>query len=694
MGYGGQGYGYTEGGYGYGATDIYSPLGDPFAAAFFDPNVGLYEARTGSSATDAVVQRTDSVGTWRSVNGTINGTAATDAARPTWHPFGINSTPGVLFDGTQTRLSFVTNLADLFRNKQYVYVFFVAKPTAEATAGAALFWTTNSTSSARFGATFNSGGLSGRLNIGVRRLDADSITSVNLDSAFTNGEVCCFAVEVGYADGDLNVWKGETQIHDGSISGTPAASSNTASAAAWVGANNAGTSWYDGQLGHWLVCTTSRKLTTPEIMERQRWMMRQVAFSQITPPAGLSITPAIEVWTNGSTYRTTFDRSLHDVTRAATFYVDPVNGSGLNDGLSELTPLATLTSAITKANLETSAEIILMQAGTGYSGGGGAVAVSVPITIRCRSGLAILSQGVGGRSFVADEGSTWKATSHSATHVYDFANRNQYGAPQQLTQASTLAECRATRGTFIVDAGTTYVHLFDGRQPDSSVCTTTSTTGRRLNFTGSSVFLENIAHVGSNNNNLYVGHAGNTVLAAVNCEFHHATQASSDNVSFDVDGASYLVNCLVTGAGADNIDYRDGTTGSFVGYEINTQSHQAGRSGASAANCTTAHEGCKVVRVNGRYFRPLHRAVHDVNSGTESWNINCQAEAGTATDNYPPGAWSVGLNDADAPEMYLDNCAAFGSADHFQVFGANSRLYYRNMNLTGTQTGADKMEAY
>lgn len=688
-------YGNRQDGYGYGYGNFrpYDPTLDPFAAAFFDPNVGLYEARTGSSATDAVVQRTDPVGTWRSVNGSINGTAASDAARPTWHPFGINSTPGVLFDGTQHRLSFVTDLADLFRNKQYVYVFFAVKPVSEAVAGTLFAWG-NPASNSRFAVVMNSGGTAGLMQFAIRRLDADSATTRNVTSAFTNGEVCCFATEVGYADGDFNVWKGETMVLDSTIGGTPGASSDTASGSVWVGANNAGTAWYDGQLGHWLVCTPSRKLTTPEIMERQRWMMRQVAFSQVTPPAGLSFTPAIEVWTNGSTYRTTFDRSLHDVARAVTYYVDPDNGNDSNDGLTTGTALQTLTNIHTLVNAQTSAEVILTRAGTGYTGLSGA-AITKPVTFRCNAGLAIISQGVGGSAFVADQGTTWvTSANHSATHVYDFANRNQYGAPQQLTQASSLSECRATPGTFVVASSKTYVNLSDGRQPDNSISTSTSALAQRLSVTGTQLFMENICTVGISASHLLVSHSGTTDICLIGCQFHHAKSSGGDVVALDMDGRAYLVNCLVTGAGADGIDYKDGPGEDHISYEIDTQSHQAGRTGATACNCTTAHGTAKAVRVNGRYFAPLHRAVHDVNE-TESWNINCQAEAGTATDSYPPGAWSVGLDEAFASEMYLDNCLAFGDADHFQVFGANSRLYYRNnMSLSGTQTGSDKMELY
>lgn len=672
----------------------YAPENDPSVAMLLHPHSGVYQARTGESANDPPVMRTQPVGTWADAASRGYGTAASDADRPTWHPFGVNCTQGVLFNGVDQRLGFAADFGHLFRNRSHAYLFLNVRPTAEATAGTAFYWSTNGSTQSRLGVVFNSGGSAGRLNISARRNDGDSATSRSVDGAFSEGEVLTLAIELDYLGNEVNAWKNETQIIDSVFSSSsPGPSSNTASAAAWLGANAAGSAYYDGLLGHVLVCTPTRKFSAAEIMARQRWMMRQVAFEQVEPPVELTFTPAIEVWKRGSEYRTTWDRSLHDVARATTFYVDPDNGNGSNDGLTPETALKTLTSAITKANLETSAEIILTRAGSGYDGGGGATAVSVPVTIRSPNGLAILSQGIGGQSFTTDEGAgAWSAASHSAVEVYDFAFRDEYGEPMILDAATDLAQCQATPGTFVVVSGRTVVHLSDSRQPDTMVCTATSSTGRRLAFTGASVFLENVAQIGANASNLYVGHAGTTVLAALGCEFHRTRNDSSDNVVFDVDGSSYLVDCLVTDAGADNIDYRD-AAGTHVGHEINVRSHRAGRSPGSACNCSTAHDGSKVVRVNGLYRQPRHRAVHDVSAGTESWNVNCEAEAGSQTDNYPPGAWSVGLNDTAAPKMFLENCRASGGADHFQVFGQNSEMHISNMVLTGAVTGSDRISA-
>mgnify|MGYP000867394502 CR=1 FL=1 len=275
-----------------GGSGSYSPLTDPYVSMFLQPDVGVYRARTGASADDPPVMRTQPVGTWGDAALRGFGTAELNDYRPSWHPFGINCTAGILFNGVDQRLRFAADFAALFRSRSHAYVFLNVRVTAEAAAGTALYWSTNSTSQARLGVVFNSGSSIGRINLSARRNDGDTATSRSVDGAFVDGEVLTLAIELDYLGDKVNVWKNETQIIDSVFSSsTPGPSSDTNSGSAWIGANHAGTAYYDGLLGHVLVCTPTRKFSAAEIMERQRWMMRQVAFEQVEPPAALGFSP-------------------------------------------------------------------------------------------------------------------------------------------------------------------------------------------------------------------------------------------------------------------------------------------------------------------------------------------------------------------------------------------------------------------
>ena len=91
--------------------------------------------------------------------------------------------------------------------------------------------------------------------------------------------------------------------------------------------------------------------------------------------------------------------------------------------------------------------------------------------------------------------------------------------------------------------------------------------------------------------------------------------------------------------------------------EINCRAMDCGYS--TSDQCSTAHDGAKIIRVNGSYRRSAASNIADINGNgdsTESWNLGCVAEG--AGDGF--ANWQCGGPDDRGPgaKMWLHKCDA------------------------------------
>jgi hypothetical protein len=93
-------------------------------------------------------------------------------------------------------------------------------------------------------------------------------------------------------------------------------------------------------------------------------------------------------------------------------------------------------------------------------------------------------------------------------------------------------------------------------------------------------------------------------------------------------------------------------------------------------NGSTAHNGSKVIRVNGKYYGTQGAPIADVGEGTKSINLGCNVFAPL---KITEGAaeWTQGISAQQAgTEMWCDNCLAVGATggDFYCVTGATMHL--------------------
>lgn len=88
-------------------------------------------------------------------------------------------------------------------------------------------------------------------------------------------------------------------------------------------------------------------------------------------------------------------------------------------------------------------------------------------------------------------------------------------------------------------------------------------------------------------------------------------------------------------------------------------------------NCSTAHEGAKVIRVNCDYGYSQGGVVADANANTVSVNIGCVAHSslwfGSDHQNYNVSFWT-----GSGAIMYLIGCRSYGSNYDLSVEGSSS----------------------
>jgi len=184
-------------------------------------------------------------------------------------------------------------------------------------------------------------------------------------------------------------------------------------------------------------------------------------------------------------------------------------------------------------------------------------------------------------------------------------------------------------------------------------------------FTGDiEIYLENITFDGGGNAcSLVVGSSEETpVFCAYKCVFKNAT--SSNGLTIKGEVSVRIFDCQAIDNKKDGFNYHKNTTispksGAPNVLEVNCIGNDNGTADDEQGSCngSTAHNGSRIIRVNGEYYRNHGGNVAD-NGRTLTWNINCRAGYSAET----PGD----INNADywansEAEMYCDSCTAEGS---------------------------------
>lgn len=370
---------------------------------------------------------------------------------------------------------------------------------------------------------------------------------------------------------------------------------------------------------------------------------------------------------------------MGDILSFTPYYIDPVNGSDSNDGLTPETAFNRVKTAI-----DLGAQLIYCMEGD-YNRAQG---IATPVITRNTAIIAYNGANVNMSSW--DDGNifTWttddnaySTTRSGVVSVIDNSVLNSDGYYTFYKQVETLQECKDTPGSWFLSGSTLSVNTLNGEQPSSRI---------KVNLLVETCRLS----VGADIDFIYL--EGITSYACGNNEYA-ASIKITNNTTTQYDGNAYVKDCIgvenrlgngiqfadlkevyVQNSGSvrcrkDSLNYHTNIAGyeKMKVVEINCWSLDTGyeSEGESSSNGSTAHDGMQIIRFGGNFQISRGSTVVDVNTGIRSLNYNVEAGG-----SYLP---NTGAFHIQSGLMWLFGCYGHTSTLAARADGGSgTTLYY------------------
>lgn len=201
-------------------------------------------------------------------------------------------------------------------------------------------------------------------------------------------------------------------------------------------------------------------------------------------------------------------------------------------------------------------------------------------------------------------------------------------------------------------------------------------------------YVENIKFIGGKSC-ISASVSVNDYLALNNCLFD---DADTDNCCTFKGGNYYLYRCKAINSRRDGFNYHYYSTSNIAqAVEIECESYRNGKTTGTtgtdySCNASTIHNGCSIIRLNGKYGVSHGSIIGDTDSFSVNFGCNCKCTFVADTDDmkqYNSSFWSRNN------KMWLYDCTSFGSQYDLSVVG-NGFIYtnieYTNIYNDGTGT--------
>ena len=366
--------------------------------------------------------------------------------------------------------------------------------------------------------------------------------------------------------------------------------------------------------------TTERKVILNKSLENKT--SSGVSGKLVQKPSWFTWNAPINIYEKDGIYYTDFDVSVYEPNiTGKTYYIDPVNGSDSNDGLSIETSRKSINQTILKGD-----------AGEIWVAGGIVKRVDLPAEIPDRN-LSIKALPGAKVTFschddlnwslVSGRNNTYQTSRSSVDWVWDAKNLDEYGDIVLLTSRNSVSAVESNPGSYYIDGSIVYVHTHDSRNlvGDTDIRVYLSTLNLRHQG-GRTIYLEGISFEGGRFGIWNTTTGLNPLLLAKNCSFKY--MAGNYQGGFElIGGDAYLQNCVAARNIADGFNYHIGNGIKNRVIEVDCIGRFNGNrlSAIHSDNGSTMHDGGQIIRVNGAYFGNEGPNVADVNDGTQSWNL-------------------------------------------------------------------------
>ena len=382
--------------------------------------------------------------------------------------------------------------------------------------------------------------------------------------------------------------------------------------------------------------------------------------------------------------------SYQHVGTGKVYYVNLIDGLDTNDGLTPETALKSVYSARAKADVD------IIEVAEGfyddmYSFNN--LTVNKNITIVGAEGANVILSTRRSLTWskTVDKTNVYQVSRTSVASVWDSSNLDANGDYTKLTPVDSIDDVDATPNSYYYTTPNLYVHTFDGRQADSSV-TVFLDLGNFKNTGNYRTYFENIKFYGGNVGCVAIAvssETDTTMFVANNCEFKYSNAGNGGLQALGCD--VILKNCVASKNKQDGFNYHmsanrvnkaieDGCTGRSSGIDRGTDTD----------NGSTMHDGGRIIRVNGTYCGNEGPNIHDINNGTESWNIGCKSYNSVATASIRNTNFMI----EDMGEMWLDSCEGFDSFGDINI-SATATMHLTACDITnGNNTVSGNIYSY
>lgn len=436
-------------------------------------------------------------------------------------------------------------------------------------------------------------------------------------------------------------------------------------------ASGAATSW---TVGAWQGVSPSvlgARVVQPEALSIFDWTLAK--------PAALTETfPILPKRTQAGFFGTTTVRALRPDPTGTTYYVDGVNGSNANDGLTTSTPLKTIASALGKT---TPGRILIAPAVYRYADGPQALITGLGASVQIhlerwpiRPGRVWITTGHGLNTFTSLGGGTpavYTTPAQFLIGLVDFGTLDEHGFPVKYVEVANAAACQLVPGSWYDAGGNTVgFHPLSGT-PSGAIVPMRN--HQAISVSGTqTVVLDGIDIVGGSAGVSFANNSGahGGALWARACRF---TSIEGSGVFVRGFEQAVLEDCKAHGCGGDGFYYIwwDANAATKRVVEIRCKANGNGyRSGIDTGNGSTAHNGVQIIRIDCAYEQNVGPQVADV-LGAINWNVGVYAGPSAALDG---DLQHCGFQTLDDSVSYYYECA---SASNFAdlVVGTQSEAY-------------------
>lgn len=314
-----------------------------------------------------------------------------------------------------------------------------------------------------------------------------------------------------------------------------------------------------------------------------------------------------------------------------TYYVNGATGVDTNSGTTRAQAVKSIWKAIQLMNTAAVPATIKAAPGiypraNGFSNNGAAVTPTQSCIVMGDGGQVVCHTG-NALTWALDSGTTWSTARSNCKRVIDWLKNDARGIYNELALAASLAECKATPGTWYTDGTTLYVTRSDGAAvTDANTLALLTAVSGIVCTNNGSMHLYNITQMGGTNGCIQIQNNPTGRLYGQDCTFLFSTNSAYvDNVvSFDMD-LVVLNLCVSAKSQKDGFNFHTGGAVVPKAILVDCKGFRNGTVVASTSNNgATIHDAGVLLDLNGRYFENFGGDFAHANAGTVAVGVCTQ----------------------------------------------------------------------